>query len=125
LGVIDMHGSVQNNTRVVKTANFSIEGHPPELQNTAGGIFISGSPTMLLRLIILYQKSYSQLSTRCSTTSLESRMFRVILASDSGINPGGTGRNWQRYSHDIHKLFAELGVARFFLRGVTASLTGN
>jgi hypothetical protein len=25
LGVIDMHGSVQNNTRVVKTANFSME----------------------------------------------------------------------------------------------------
>jgi hypothetical protein len=42
---------------------------------------------------------------------LVTRMFRVILGF--GGERRGIGNNWQRYSHEIHELFAELyhGVA--------------
>jgi hypothetical protein len=35
-------------------------------------------------------------------------MFRVILAFGGESDPESSGRHQQRYSHDIHKLFAEL-----------------
>jgi hypothetical protein len=58
---------------------------PARIAKYCCGIFVSESSTMLLRRIILYQKSYSQLSTRRSINSLASRMFRVILAFGGGI----------------------------------------
>jgi hypothetical protein len=39
---------------------------------------------------------------------LVTRMFRVILAFDSGINPEEPSATWQTYSDDIYKPFAEL-----------------
>ena len=98
---------------------------PAELRNTAAGISISGSPTMLLRGIILYEKSYSQFSRRCSTGSLKTRMFRVILAFGGGIKLRDRGRNWQRYSHDVHKLFANWNGHEPCWNESPESLTGN
>jgi len=80
---------------------------------------------MLLRRIILYQKSYSQLSTRRSINSLATRMFRVILAFGGGIQ---TARHWDappeiftRYSQTVRRL--ELVTA--LLRRVTRVAAGN
>jgi hypothetical protein len=72
---------------------------------------------MLLRRIILYQKSYSQLSTRRSITALTTRMFRVILAL-GGIRPEApvaTGR----VTHMIFTSFSSIGMVTALLRRVT------
>jgi hypothetical protein len=70
---------------------------------------------MLLRQIILYQKSYSQLGTRRSITGLATRMFRVILAFGGGIKPKApeaTGK----VTHMIFTSFSPIGMVTALLR---------
>lgn len=61
---------------------------------------------MLLRWITLYQNSYSQVSTRCSTTSFTTRMFRVIWKLCCEIGPKALvppAKIFTRYSHPVRR----------------------
>jgi hypothetical protein len=79
-GVIDMANSVHKNTFSVKTrlVGFGESYDRRPIVNTCCRTQIVRSPLLLLRRNFLHQKSYSQASTRCSSTCSATRMFRVF-----------------------------------------------
>jgi hypothetical protein len=103
--------------------SFSIEGFvgfPPELRNAAAGIYISGSSIMPLRRIILYEKSYSQLSTRRPLRASQPECFELFWPSTARLNPRNRTQlpeMFARYSHGT-AFTNSFSLASFIIREI-------